>query len=224
MTFALLPVKAPANAKHRLSGLLSPAEREQLARAMFQEVLAAVMAVRGLDRVVVASSDTGVLRRAAAAGAAVLPETSQNGHSASADWAARECMRMGAARLLLLPIDVPRVQPAEIELVLDAARPLAAPSLVIVPSADGTGTNALLRTPPDVIQSRFGPNSFTAHLAQARDKRIAVEVVRPEGLTSDLDTPEDLAAYLAKVTAGPTVEFLRTIHAAERLRLPQVSS
>ena len=38
MIFALLPVKAPKNAKQRLSGLFTPQQREILARAMFENV------------------------------------------------------------------------------------------------------------------------------------------------------------------------------------------
>ena len=32
-------------------------------------------------------------------------------------------------------------------------------------SLEGTGTNALLRTPPDLFPSRFGPNSLALHRA-----------------------------------------------------------
>ncbi len=42
-----------------------------------------------------------------------------------------------------------------------------APSVVIVPSHDGTGTNALLRSPPDLFPSHFGPESFALHLKEA---------------------------------------------------------
>lgn len=217
MIFALLPVKAPAHAKRRLSNVLSQEEREQLARAMFDEVFPTLMAVRGLDRVVVASSDAEILRRAAAGGAATLAEASQNGHSISADWAARRCMDWGAATLLLVPTDVPLVRAGEIEAVLETALALPAPRVLIVPSADGTGTNALVRTPPDVIESRFGPNSFATHLEQARARQAAVAVARPEGLTLDLDTPEDLARFLERRPSGPTAELLHRWRVLERL-------
>ncbi len=230
MIFALLLVKAPAQAKHRLRAVFSPEEREQLARIMFEEVLGVLVAARGsgrqpasrvtIDRVVVAASDAEILRGAAAAGAWTLVEATQNGHSSSADWAARRCMEWGATMLLMVPTDVPLVTAVEIERLLETAQTLPAPSLVIVPSADGTGTNALVRTPPDVIESRFGPDSFAAHLAQARAKQARVEVVRPTGLVFDLDTPDDLAQFLARGPGGATAEFLRRIGAAARLLVP----
>ena len=218
MIFALLPVKAPAQAKARLSALFSPEERERLARVMFDEVLRVLVAARGLDRIVVASSDAEILRRAAAASASTLAETRQNGHSSSADWAARKCIEWGATTLVLVPTDVPLLRAADVESLLEAALAMRVPRVVIVPSADGTGTNALVRTPPDIVESRFGPDSFAAHLAQAHLQRAAVAVARPAGLVFDLDTPEDVARFLARVPSGPTADLLRGMGVPERLR------
>ena len=209
MTFALLPVKDPAQAKQRLSTAFSAVQREQLARAMFQDVLAQVMLVRGLDRVVVVSSDAEVLRQAEAAGGTPLAEESQSGHSQSADEAAQRCMEWGATSLLLVPSDVPSVQAAEMERMLDAAALLPAPSLVIVPDTAGTGTNAMVRTPPNLIESRFGPGSFRAHVDQAEAKRARVVVGRPPGLVFDLDTPEDVRLLFERDPHGKITSLLR---------------
>jgi len=210
MNFALLPVKSPARAKERLATVLSAAQREQLARLMFGRVLEVLLQARGFDRVVVASDDADILRRAHCAGAAPLAETMQNGHSCSADWAAGKCLQWGATTLFMVPIDVPLLTARELEAVLDSALAMPEPRLVIVPSADGAGTNALVRTPPDVIESRFGPGSFAAHISQANEKRVAVAVARPDGLVFDLDTPEDVAEYLRRAPAGPIADFLRS--------------
>ena len=70
MIFALLPVKAPENAKQRLKDFLTPEQREALARAMYEEVLATLLTVEGLDRVVVVTSDAIAARLARAANAA----------------------------------------------------------------------------------------------------------------------------------------------------------
>ncbi len=218
MIFALLPVKSPAQAKQRLATVFSPEEREQLARVMFDEVLPVLLAARGLDRIVVASSDAEILRRAAAAGASTLAETRQNGHSSSADWAARKCIEWGATTLLLVPADVPLLRSAEIESLLEVALAMPVPRVVIVPSADGTGTNAMVRTPPDIIESRFGPDSFDAHMVLARARQAAVAVAQPEGLVFDLDTPEDVAHFLGRTPSGATAELLRRMSVRDRLR------
>jgi 2-phospho-L-lactate guanylyltransferase (CobY/MobA/RfbA family) len=51
MICAVLPVKAPRHAKQRLSAILTPEQREALARALFKRVSAALGAVRILDRI-----------------------------------------------------------------------------------------------------------------------------------------------------------------------------
>lgn len=206
MIFALLPVKDPRNAKQRLSALLSAARRERLARLLFEQTLAALMAARGIDRVVVVTSDTAAAAHARSRGAMVFEEREQRHHSASADAACRRAMELGAATAMLVPIDVPLATPSDFERLAAAARP----GLIIVPSADGTGTNALVRTPPDVIESRFGPGSFQAHLEQARARGVPVEVLRLAGLMFDIDTPEDVGQLLARAPASGAARYLES--------------
>jgi 2-phospho-L-lactate guanylyltransferase len=205
MIFALLPVKAPANAKQRLSGILTPDQRERLARLMYEDVLEKLCSARGLDRVVVVTSDQTAANHARRAGALVFDEQEQRSHSHSADAAARRAMSLGARTVLLAPIDVPLVTAAEIEELAANARR----GVVIVPSSDGTGTNALLRTPPDVIESRFGPGSFEAHWNQARERGVPAEVARPAGLMFDIDTPEDVAELFIRAPDCRAARFLQ---------------
>lgn len=206
MIFALLPVKIH-NAKQRLSGLLEQAEREALARAMYQHVLSTLCSSRGLDRIVVAASDIAAAEFARQSGALVFEEQQQLSHSHSADAAARRAMTAGARTILMIPIDVPLLSAGDVEALIEAGR---SSELVIVPSADGTGTNALARTPPDVIECRFGPGSFRAHLEQGRARGIEPAVLRPPGLVFDLDTPEDAAELLARAPDCKIAELLRT--------------
>jgi 2-phospho-L-lactate guanylyltransferase len=87
--------------------------------------------------------------------------------------------------------------------------------LAIVPSADGTGTNALVRTPPDIIQSRFGPDSFRAHVGQAEAKGIPVQILPLRGLMFDIDTPEDVAELLQCAPGTRAASFLQSACASK---------
>ena len=210
MICALLPVKAPINAKQRLNEFLSPSQREALARLMFQEVFSTLCSVRGLDQIVVVTSDQAVAHHARHSGATVFEEHEQRGHSHSADAAARRAMALGATTVLLLPIDVPLVTRADIEELIPAPAPSSRKAVIIVPSSDGTGTNALVRTPPDAIDSCFGPGSFQAHLDQARQRGVPAKVLRPAGLLFDIDTPEDVEELLRRAPDSRTAQWLRT--------------
>jgi len=211
MIFAILPVKSPQNAKQRLTGFLAIEQRETLARMLYRQTLAALCQADGIDRVVVATSDVEVADHARQSGALVFEEDQQVSHSVSADAACLRAMEMGASTVLLVPIDVPTVTPADFTQLAASARP----GLIVVPSSDGTGTNALVRTPPNCIESRFGPGSFRAHLDQALSKGLPADVLHLPGLMFDIDTPEDVAELLARSEECPVSSFLRSACASK---------
>ena len=64
--------------------------------------------------------------------------------------------------------------------------------MTIVPDRHGSGTNALLLTPPDVIEPSFGPDSRARHEQLAAAAGVACDVVGVETLAIDVDTAEDL--------------------------------
>ena len=59
-TAAILPVKSFATAKQRLGSLLGAGSRHALAQAMFQDVLASLRRVEGIERIVVVASEPSV--------------------------------------------------------------------------------------------------------------------------------------------------------------------
>jgi 2-phospho-L-lactate guanylyltransferase len=130
----------------------------------------------------------------------VLREETQISESASVDAASRWCEAHGVTSLLRLPIDLPLLEPDDVQWLLDHARP--GPSMAIVASRDGTGTNALLRTPPTLFPSHFGENSFPKHLAEARQCGAHCTVLRNPRLEMDLDDESDLQAYLSRPGPG----------------------
>jgi 2-phospho-L-lactate guanylyltransferase len=202
----------------RLTELLSSKEREVLARVLFSQSLNTLLGVSRLDGILVVSTDQGILDEATGAGVAVLAESTQQGHSASAERGVEEAVRRGADAVLLAPIDVPLATAEEYERLLDTAGRSSGSRVLIVPSEDGTGTNALVRSPPVIIQSCFGPDSFRIHSERARAQAAEVIVERPPGLVFDLDTPADLAVLGGPKCDGPVCGYLESICAFERAR------
>ena len=86
----------------------------------------------------------------------------------------------------------PRVTSTEIAAVIDARRP--SPSVTIVPAHDERGSNAVLCSPPTVMQLRFGDDSFLPHLTAARALGIEPTIVKLPGIGLDIDQPRDLEA------------------------------
>ena len=217
MRALLLPIKDLRNAKQRLAPLLSPAERLAFAEAMLADTLRAVRGVRHADRVFVVTNYAPAMRVADENGWEILREDRQISESVSVDAASRQCAARGFTSVLRLPLDVPLVQSADVDelLLVDCA----APALVIVPSRDGTGTNAILRTPPSLFPSHFGTGSFAKHCAEARQRNAQIIVRRNERLEMDVDDADDLRALVNHdLTGTRTGAWLESSGWAERLR------
>jgi 2-phospho-L-lactate guanylyltransferase len=216
MRVLLLPIKEIRNAKQRLAGLFSPAEREGFVRAMAEDVLRAVREVRGADRICVVTSDAEAMRAAEAEGWELVREEEQISESASVDFASRWCEEKGIRSVLRLPLDLPLVQTRDIDELL--ALELAAPACAMVASRDGTGTNALLRTPPALFASQFGEGSYAKHRAAAERAGARVMLFRNARLEMDVDDAGDLRALLRHdLSATQTGRWLAKHGIAERL-------
>jgi len=190
MKALLIPVKDLRHAKQRLAPWLSQSDRTALAAAMFDDFCEAVIRARGMERIFVTSNYELAIGRALEYGWDVIRETEQRSESVSVDAASQFCQERGVTALARVPIDLPLVTGEDITSVFSAIRP--SPSAVIVPSRGGTGTNALLRTPPTLFPSHFGPNSFPKHLTEAKNRGADCVVLRNERLELDVDDWEDL--------------------------------
>jgi 2-phospho-L-lactate guanylyltransferase len=200
MRALLLPIKDLRNAKQRLVGSLSPEERFGLAQAMLADTFRAVRGVRRADKVLVATNYPPAMRAAEENGWEVLQEQQQISESVSVDFASRECEKRGITAVLRIPLDVPLVLASDIDDLL--VTECAAPALVIVPSRDGTGTNAILRTPPTLFPSHFGSGSFAKHCEQAQRAGAQVIVRRNVRLEMDVDDEADLCALAQHDLSG----------------------
>lgn len=190
-TVAILPVKRFDQAKQRLRLGLPPSDRRALVEAMFSDALVALGRVRELDRIVVVSGDRVAQRIAGGYGATVV-EDDERGHNSAAALGVAALLEDGIERALLVPGDCPMLTPADITALL--THPAGERSVLIVPDRHGTGTNALLLTPPDVLAPSFGPDSRRRHLADASAAGVAAEVVELDSLALDIDTADDLEA------------------------------
>jgi 2-phospho-L-lactate guanylyltransferase len=208
MRALLLPIKDLRNAKKRLISVLTPEERFGLAEAMLADTIRAVRGVRHAEKIFVVTNYEPAMRIAEENGWEILREGRQISESDSVDAASRICEGRGVKALLRVPLDLPLIQPADIDelLVLDCE----APALAIVPSRDGTGTNAILRTPPTLFPSHFGNGSFSKHLDEAERSGARVIVRRNARLEMDVDDESDLRALLERdLNATETGRWLR---------------
>jgi 2-phospho-L-lactate guanylyltransferase len=193
-TLAVLPIKSFGEAKQRLVPGLSAGLRRVLAEAMLSDVLVALRRADAVEATLAISSDHDVRRIAGAYGALLLSDDG-GGHNGAAAKGIRYAVERGFERALLVPGDCPALDPAEIDALL--ARPAPGRSAFVVPDRHGTGTNALLLSPPNALEPSFGPGSCERHMGLAAAARVPCERAEVSTLALDVDTPEDLGELRA---------------------------
>jgi len=212
--WAVVPVKNFDAAKTRLADVLRPEERSRLSRMMLKDVLAALSGSGRLAGTVVVTADGDVAGVAVAAGARVFREAETRGPAMAVTCAARQLARSAQAGIIGVMADVPLVTSDEIDRLL--ALHAGSPAVTLVPSWDGTGTNAVVCTPPDIMELSFGANSLATHLQSAKRQAIRAIVVDLPGLGLDLDRPADLQLFLRRRSATRTARYLDKLDMEKR--------
>ncbi|MGI8778854.1 MAG: 2-phospho-L-lactate guanylyltransferase [Solirubrobacteraceae bacterium] len=199
-TAAVLPVKSFGRAKQRLDAAVGQPDRGELAAAMVRDVLAVLRVVPGLDDVLVVTAEPQAAAAARDAGARVVEDPVEAGQSDAASRGVRAALDRGFERALLVPGDCPALNADEVAALLVR---FGGAGVVIVPDRHGSGTNALLLTPPDAIVPSFGPGSFARHALRGAAAGSRVRVAQAPSLELDVDTPGDLAALRAALATLP---------------------
>jgi 2-phospho-L-lactate guanylyltransferase len=214
-TLAVVPIKTLTAAKQRLGGVLASGARQSLAQAMFSDVLASLRRSQRIESIAVVTTD--VLAEALAHGdqISVLPDAPQSGQSAAALVGVRYAIAAGYTRVILVPGDTPLLDAAELDALLDRCEGDALAAGVVA-DRHGTGTNALVLSPPDAMEPSFGPGSLERHLSIANEAGISHRAELAPSLAHDVDTPDDLAA-LREVLDGCRTLAPRTRGALSQL-------
>jgi 2-phospho-L-lactate guanylyltransferase len=146
---------------------------------------------------VLISADQQVLQLAVTWGFHPLQENT-SGYNESTTQAIQWAQIEGMDTVLLLPADLPNLQPADLHSLI-ALLPDKPQAMIIAPDAVGTGTNALLLRPPALLPPSFGPDSFNRHCALARSVGVEPSIYRSPSLAYDIDLPTDLHHLPASV-------------------------
>ena len=195
----VVPLRGIESGKSRLGQALDAEEREELVLGLLGRTLEVLAAWPPAQRVYLVTGDavTAELARSAHPALTVLGEPRGGGLNAALRVARDAAAAAGATAVLMLPADLPLLDAAALDRLLDGADAALAAgkghALVVVAPADARGgTNALLVSPPNLIEPSFGESSLAAHLLAASEADATVQLVIDPALGFDLDTPDDL--------------------------------
>jgi 2-phospho-L-lactate/phosphoenolpyruvate guanylyltransferase len=179
----LVPVKAFAHAKRRLTSALGDDERRALVRNMAEQVLAAAAPFP----VAVVCDDTEVATWARAHGAVVLWEPGR-GLNGAVQSGVEQLASRGVRDVVVAHADLPMAR--------DLARLAGFDGVTLVPDRRDDGTNVIALSTSSGFRFAYGPGSFARHREECERLGLAVRVVREPLLSYDVDWPSDLSAQV----------------------------
>src|ERR1051326_2066567 len=174
--WAVVVARVGHGAKSRLAGMLEPDQRHRLAAAMLSDVLGVCTSPAAPFDGVVAVVDEGCAATMAESRGALTIRDDGADMNLAAIAGVGAAERHGATTVLVLPGDIPLLSIADLNALLATAGD-ARRAVVVGASRDGSGTNALLLRPPDVIAPAFGPPSVERHIRLAQDAAAVTPLV-----------------------------------------------
>ena len=185
----LVPVKNLSAAKQRLADMLDQPARTRLAQAMLHDVLACLHGWKECPPVGVVTSDPFAVALASQFRFEIIPDPDNPGETGAIEMATRICVERAVDSTIVIPGDIPLIRAEELAEILKHAPAVGS---VLVPAADGRGTNAAFRRPADLFPLRFGNDSFKPHHAAAKATGKPCVIIELPGIAVDVDNPEDL--------------------------------
>lgn len=189
----LIPCKGIGAGKSRLRDCLEERDHRALCEHLVSATLDTAVRTAGADNVWIVTSDdeaSAIARRFR------VRRIAHEGRGLNADLERSRTMLLSGlaedTEILVLPIDLPFVQPDILEEMADCGD-----DLVIAPDERRTGTNALLLRAEALrcVPFAYGPGSFAAHVGAARRLNLAIRVIDHWRLAFDIDEPAQYARW-----------------------------
>jgi 2-phospho-L-lactate guanylyltransferase len=189
--WAIVPVKPLTRGKSRLAQVLNRDQRTQLNEFLLQNTIHTLSTIREIDNILVVSRDQSALAMARDLGAKTVLENGAPQLNIALTRATVVAKSYATRAVLILPADLPLVTREDIDRML--AHLNSDPVVVVAPDRHHRGTNALLVSPPGLMEYQYGDDSFARHCQMAKEAGARLEICELPSLSLDLDLPEDLA-------------------------------
>ena len=190
-TSAIIPVKTFSKAKTRLN--LQQDCKMEICSLMLQEVLKTISNCKVVNQIVLVSKDEAALKIGRQFNSIEIFDN-ESGVNNAINLADEYLSDKNFDCSIIFPQDIPTMISSDIDALLGFIK--STNSVIIVPSRQFNGTNALVRCPADLIQTRYDMGSYTHQIdaANTKTKNISIALIRRMML--DIDDESDLAFML----------------------------
>jgi len=189
---AIIPVKTFSKAKTRLN--LSLDQKLELCKIMLEEVVSTVFNYKKIDKILVVSKDEEALKLTKKFGVIDIFDNEESGVNHAVSLADVYLEKNDYEASIVFPQDIPFLQEEDIDILLNYQK--YPKSIVIVPSRRFDGTNALLRTPVNLMETHYDEDSYKIHLEVGKSLTSNTSLVLLRRIMMDVDNNEDLEFLL----------------------------
>lgn len=203
---SIIPVKTFSKAKSRLG--LSQEKTEQLCKVMLDEVLYSISQSQ-INKTIIISKDEAAFEIAKKYNAIEIFEDRENGVNAAVALAEKYLGENKFDASIVFPQDIPLMRSQDIDELIRFKK--TNPSLIVVPSRKFDGTNALLRSPIDVMETHYDEDSYKIHLTTGKSRNIPTSFVLISRIMWDVDDPSDIEFIMSNIEKPVLAEKLRKI-------------
>jgi 2-phospho-L-lactate guanylyltransferase len=188
---AIIPVKTFSKAKKRLN--VHHAAKEKICNLMLEEVLKTVSNCKLVNKIVLVSKDEAALKIGRQFNAMEIFDN-ESGVNDAISLADEYISDKKFDCSIIFPQDIPIMTSADIDTLLGFVR--SKNSVIIVPSRQFNGTNALVRCPADIMKTSYDMGSYTFQMDAARTKTENISIALIRRMMLDIDDEHDLAFML----------------------------
>ena len=205
-TGAIIPVKTFSKAKTRLN--LSYEKTEELCKIMLDEVLQTISQSSVIEKISVVSRDESAFKIGKKFDVVEIYDEKEQGVNSAVLMADKYFLDEGFDATIVFPQDVPLMKTEDIQALYDFQMP--GKCVLVVPSRRFDGTNALFRSPANVMETHYDEDSYKIHLTTANNKFAKSALVLIRRIMLDVDEPEDLQTIL-KYSKPPISKLLEDL-------------
>jgi 2-phospho-L-lactate guanylyltransferase len=175
---------------------------------MLGEVLSAISQSQA-NKIIIISKDEEAFEIARKFNAVEIFEERENGVNAAVALSEKYLNEKGFDASIVFPQDIPLIRPQDIDTLIQFQKTVQ--SLLVVPSRKFDGTNALLRSPFDVMETHYDEDSYKIHLTTAKSRNIPTSFVLINRMMWDVDDRSDLEFIMRNIEKPDLSEKLRNL-------------
>ncbi|HSB56298.1 MAG TPA: 2-phospho-L-lactate guanylyltransferase [Nitrosopumilaceae archaeon] len=187
-TAAIVPVKTFSKAKRRLN--LSPEKREIICKLMLEEVLRTISKSDLIEKTALVTKDESAFSIGKRFGCIEIIDEKELGVNNAVAIADEYFKKNGYDATIVFPQDIPLMQPGDIKTLFNFK--MSQKCALVVPSRKFDGTNALFRTPVNLMKTHYDEDSYKIHLSKAEEISASSALVLIRRIMLDVDELSDL--------------------------------